>query len=265
MVDEKEEVDTEESEENEENEENEKSEEEDEESEEKEEIKIEDNDYTIESTQDEKTKIIPAFYMVYLNLQKFAYYRKLIPRDEFPKYDANTLKNQLISKKFAEFHFLDSPDHFKREETETTIIQTFGIETSYKSYNLKNIILKKISIPEKTKLDLIIINEGKVKANVNKLLHKYISEHKSVSVFVYNYKNLKIIVPEHESVPLHRIITPEEEEKVLFQLCCKKADLPKIFSYDPAIIWNGAIYNQIIEIHRISDVGIKALSYRIVI
>jgi len=70
---------------------------------------------------------------------------------------------------------------------------------------------------------------------------------------------------EHELVPKHRVLSPEEAEEVLRKYCATPQQLPKILASDPVVRELGAKPGDIIEIVRDSETAGKAIYYRVVV
>jgi len=70
---------------------------------------------------------------------------------------------------------------------------------------------------------------------------------------------------EHFLVPKHRILSPEEAQKVLEKYRVKPQQLPYISASDPVVKAIGAKPGDILEIIRDSETAGKAVYYRIVV
>ena len=57
--------------------------------------------------------------------------------------------------------------------------------------------------------------------------------------------------PEHELVPVHKILGKEEGEKILAEYKVTKQLIPKIRTKDPALIGMGAKLGQIVKVIRL--------------
>ncbi|NBQ41652.1 MAG: hypothetical protein EBU23_03560 [Mycobacteriaceae bacterium] len=66
----------------------------------------------------------------------------------------------------------------------------------------------------------------------------------------YPYRNFALVIPEHHSVPKHRIMDPPEVEALLRRQHITRGDLPIILTKDPPVIWIGGREGQVVEIAR---------------
>ena len=85
-----------------------------------------------------------------------------------------------------------------------------------------------------------------------------------VSAFynAYPYYIFATVVPEHSSVPAHRIMSNEEVDELLKSEHINKSDIGNIMISDPPVIWIGGREDQIIEITRDSATAGTAIYYR---
>lgn len=75
----------------------------------------------------------------------------------------------------------------------------------------------------------------------------------------------KFSIFDHELVPFHRILSPEEAEEVLRRYSVQPQQLPYILVTDPVVRELGAKPGDIIEIRRKSPTAGEAVYYRIVV
>ncbi len=73
------------------------------------------------------------------------------------------------------------------------------------------------------------------------------------------------MVPDHDLVPKHEIISKEEAEKVLEQYNCQPTELPLIFATDRAIVGLGVKPGDMIKITRTSPTAGHSIYYRYVV
>jgi DNA-directed RNA polymerase subunit H len=76
---------------------------------------------------------------------------------------------------------------------------------------------------------------------------------------------LKFAVKDHELVPEHVLLTPEEAEEVLKEYKAEAPQLPKISVNDPAAKEIGAKVGDIIKVNRKSYTAKQSVFYRLVI
>ncbi len=75
----------------------------------------------------------------------------------------------------------------------------------------------------------------------------------------------KILVPDHEYVPVHEIMTKEEAQEVLDRYNCTPTELPLIYVTDPAIVGLGVRPGDMIRILRKSPTAGESIYYRYVV
>ncbi len=85
------------------------------------------------------------------------------------------------------------------------------------------------------------------------------------TIYTYMYMRFIIEIPKHIMVPKYSTLTREEEIELLFELKCKKQNLPGIQRSDPMVVWSTAIKGSIIKINRVDDVAGVSVYYRVVI
>jgi len=88
------------------------------------------------------------------------------------------------------------------------------------------------------------------------------AEGKTPFFSAYPYYNFALVVPEHKSVPIHRVMDPEEVAEFLQRERMTRNDIPIIFSNDAPIVWNGGREGQVVEITRDSQTAGIAMYYR---
>lgn len=75
----------------------------------------------------------------------------------------------------------------------------------------------------------------------------------------------QISIMEHELVPQHRVLSPEEAQEVLKRFGVQPQQLPYILISDPIVKTLGAKPGDIIEIKRPSETAGEAIYYRLVV
>ncbi|MCS7128700.1 MAG: DNA-directed RNA polymerase subunit H [Sulfolobales archaeon] len=78
-------------------------------------------------------------------------------------------------------------------------------------------------------------------------------------------KSRKVNILEHEWVPKHEVLSPEEAAEVLKELSVKPIQLPWIKASDPMVRAIGARVGDIIKIYRKSHTAGETIVYRYVV
>ena len=78
-------------------------------------------------------------------------------------------------------------------------------------------------------------------------------------------KNPRVNILEHELVPKHEVLSPEEAEKILKQLSVQPTQLPWISVDDPVVKAIGAKPGDIVRIIRKSPTAGETIAYRYVV
>ena len=86
---------------------------------------------------------------------------------------------------------------------------------------------------------------------------KYIVEHFLDSELLNN-------ITEHELVPEHIVLTPEEKMEVLSKHKLKESQLPRILTSDPVARYFGMKKGQVVKIIRPSEMAGRYICYRVV-
>ena len=102
------------------------------------------------------------------------------------------------------------------------------------------------------------------KADVIKRLVESVPEEK-LRAHIMEFMGLGKRILEHEWVPKHRIMKPEEVEELLKKFGIKKWQLPKMLDDDPVAMLLGARPGDVIEITRKSPTAGETKYYRVVI
>ena len=87
----------------------------------------------------------------------------------------------------------------------------------------------------------------------------------SSEVFVMASKKKILIIPSHNYIPKHEIMTKKDSLEVLEKYHCKPTELPLILVTDPAIARLGVKPGDLIKITRKSATAGESLYYRYVV
>lgn len=74
---------------------------------------------------------------------------------------------------------------------------------------------------------------------------------------------LKVL--DHEMVPRHEILTPQEKKEVLERFNVDKEQLPKVLDSDPVVKETGAKIGDVMRIIRKSQTAGESVYYRVVV
>ena len=87
---------------------------------------------------------------------------------------------------------------------------------------------------------------------------------KKIKIECFNEKELYIDITEHELVPKHILLTPEEKKELLDELKIRENQLPKIkLKTDPVARYYGLSKGDVIKIIRPSETSGEYINYRI--
>ncbi len=104
---------------------------------------------------------------------------------------------------------------------------------------------------------------GKKKDVLRRLLEEVPAE--KLRGYILESSGISPKILEHELVPKHRIMNPEEVEELLKKYGIKKWQLPKILATDPVVVLLGAKEGDVLEITRKSPTAGEAKYYRVVV
>ncbi|GAU94441.1 hypothetical protein RvY_06213 [Ramazzottius varieornatus] len=108
---------------------------------------------------------------------------------------------------------------------------------------------------------VIVIRQGmtpSAKTALSDMAPKYIMEHFTEAELMFN-------VTEHELVPKHILLTPEEKQELLTRYKLKEHQLPRMQLGDPVARYFGLKRGQVVKIIRTSETAGRYVTYRLVI
>ena len=108
----------------------------------------------------------------------------------------------------------------------------------------------------------ILIIKGKITPSAEKLIREYES---TLTVEVFNEKELYVNISKHEYVPKHVILTVDEKKELLKKYKVKDFQLPKILKGDAIGRYLGLKRGQVVKIIRRSETAGKYITYRLCI
>jgi DNA-directed RNA polymerase I, II, and III subunit RPABC1 len=81
---------------------------------------------------------------------------------------------------------------------------------------------------------------------------------------VFSHKEVLINITEHELVPRHRPLSPEQKEELLARYKLQESQLPRILATDPVVRYFGVDVGTVMEITRRSETAGRYVTYRLV-
>jgi DNA-directed RNA polymerase subunit H (RpoH/RPB5) len=217
----------------------------------------------------------PEIIVIKTIVDHFIPYRGLKLRTDVSKSESDWVVSTMTKLGFMR---IDAIREVKRGNRELTIFLILSSTGAYSSHSpdLKKLLTNVIS--ERGLLDtldeLIIVAEDHFfdKKQLPEVIFQLQRDQKSYSIpdpegdkpyfNMYPFHNFVMNLPTSSSIPVHRILTPEEEIKVFNDLYVCHNDIPEIHSDDPPLVWLNAKEGQIIEITRSSQTSCESVYYR---
>lgn len=101
-------------------------------------------------------------------------------------------------------------------------------------------------------LDIIVIIHEDINVHLRKKVDNLITDGGDndgyININIYNYHHFTSIIPEHELVAKHKLLSKSDEKEIIDELNTDKKNLPKIRKEDPVAIWYGLNINDIVEV-----------------
>lgn len=85
------------------------------------------------------------------------------------------------------------------------------------------------------------------------------------TIEILNHSYFVAEIPKGPYSSEHTILSQEEIDVLLKDAMCKKNNLPKIMSSDPAVVWIGGRNGDVVKIISVSDVVGESVTYRLVV
>ena len=156
----------------------------------------------------------------------------------------------------------------KKEEIKNAISLTIKMKDNQKAFIWAVTTDGTVGVAYVTQLKKAM-DDAKVEKGIVTTIGKYThtaktrSKQSGIELIPKIFPSFKIF--DHDFVSKHKLLTPEEKEKILEKYKMKPYKLPQINAYDPAIIAVGGKPGDIVRVIRKSPTAGKYVSYRYVI
>ena len=203
-----------------------------------------------EMTNEEKSKL----FKVWKTLNKMMEDRGYSKNDNSNlKYDEFIAKLNIDKKMYGIFAKVDPADP-------DNIIRTYYEYIPNPKINMEN-IKDFFELMKESKVNSgIILLSGKLSQQAKQKLSEINTQ---LQVEMFSLNELVVNITEHELVPKHILLTPEEKKKLLERYRIKDSQLPKILSTDPVARYLGLTRGQVVKIVRVSETAGRYITYRI--
>ena len=203
-----------------------------------------------EMTNEEKSKL----FKVWKTLNKMMEDRGYSKNDNSNlKYDEFIAKLNIDKKMYGIFAKVDPADP-------DNIIRTYYEYIPNPKINMEN-IKDFFELMKESKVNSgIILLSGKLSQQAKQKLSEINTQ---LQVEMFSLNELVVNITEHELVPKHILLTPEEKKKLLERYRIKDSQLPKILSTDPVARYPGLTRGQVVKIVRVSETAGRYITYRI--
>ena len=201
-------------------------------------------------TNEEKSKL----FKVWKTLNKMMEDRGYSKNDNSNlKYDEFIAKLNIDKKMYGIFAKVDPADP-------DNIIRTYYEYIPNPKINMEN-IKDFFELMKESKVNSgIILLSGKLSQQAKQKLSEINTQ---LQVEMFSLNELVVNITEHELVPKHILLTPEEKKKLLERYRIKDSQLPKILSTDPVARYLGLTRGQVVKIVRVSETAGRYITYRI--
>lgn len=216
-------------------------------------------------------QVFPPNIIIKVIREAFFKYRDLTPTARVPGAELPIFNDDRIISDMEQFSYvrLDAIRNNPKGKRDWVIVLILG--GSKKKYYHSNEFRTLLNGIESEKLskdqrldELIIVAEDIffAKKNLIEVVREMQIKMGTVACNAYPYCNFACVIPEHKSVPKHRIMSQIEMEEFLHRERLLRSDLPIILTTDPAIVWLGAREGQVVEIVRDSYTTGTSINYR---
>ena len=106
----------------------------------------------------------------------------------------------------------------------------------------------------------IILLSGKLSQQAKQ---KVLDINTQIPIETFSLNELVVNITEHELVPKHILLSPEEKKTLLERYRIKDSQLPKIFVTDPVAKYLGLKKGEVVKIVRVSETAGRYITYRI--
>ena len=209
----------------------------------------------IEYEMEQNNKVLlPKLYRVWKTLNKMMEDRGYSKNDNSNlKYDEFIAKLNIDKKMYGIFAKVDPADP-------DNIIRTYYEYIPNPKINMEN-IKDFFELMKESKVNSgIILLSGKLSQQAKQKLSEINTQ---LQVEMFSLNELVVNITEHELVPKHILLTPEEKKKLLERYRIKDSQLPKILSTDPVARYLGLTRGQVVKIVRVSETAGRYITYRI--
>lgn len=110
---------------------------------------------------------------------------------------------------------------------------------------------------------ILIVRDGTVPKNISRTV-ELLREKRGQRVEFFEQKEVIINITEHELVPKHEPLTPDQKKALLDRYHINDSQLPKILKTDPVVRYYGVGPGTVIKITRKSETAGRYITYRLV-
>lgn len=116
---------------------------------------------------------------------------------------------------------------------------------------------------ESVKHVIIIVKDGSVTSAIAKSIER-LRYDSHIKIEYFEQKEVLINITQHDLVPKHEPLTPDEKEELLNRYKINESQLPKILKMDPVVRYFGVDPGTVMKITRRSETAGRYVTYRLV-